>query len=110
MNRFEKELELSKPGIWECWRLEDNEVVLIDMLTSNDDHLVSIPTHYKGKKVVEKLGYAMTLWEAYCMYQTHANYDGITRVPMLSNNEIDVDKILQDMEKLCNQTTHQNLN
>lgn len=110
MNQLEKELELSKPGMWECWRLEDNKVVVVDVLNPIYQYALMEPTHYKGKKVIEKLGFAMTLWEAYCMYQTHANYDGITRVPMLSNNEIDVDKILKDMDKLCDQNIHQNLN
>lgn len=110
MNQFEKELELSKPGIWECWRLEDSSIIIVDRMKLLHDFPFYEAHGYKGKKVIEKLGFAITLWEAYCMYQTHTNFDGVARIPILSNNKIDVDKILQDMNKICDQNIHQNSN
>lgn len=110
MNQLQKELELNKPGIWECWRLEDSSIIIVDRMKLLHDFPFYEAYGYKGKKVIEKLGFATTLYQAYCMFQTYYNWDGITKVPMLSNGKVDVDKILQDMNKICDQNIHQNSN
>lgn len=66
--------DLSKPGLWECWKLEDDSIILIDIIEEQKydkrfcDHDFH-PTHYRGIKIKEKLGAALDLWTATCMYQ-----------------------------------------
>lgn len=61
--------ELHKQGLWECWQLEDDVIVLVDMLKYNDSHLVPTPNMYMGKRIVKKLGFATDRWGAENMYQ-----------------------------------------
>ena len=61
--------ELHKQGLWECWQLEDDVIVLVDMLKYNDSHLVPTPNMYAGKRIVKKLGFATDRWSAENMYQ-----------------------------------------
>ena len=61
--------ELHQQGLWECWQLEDDSIVLIDMLKANDNYLVPTPNMYMGKRVIKKLGFATDRWSAENMYQ-----------------------------------------
>ena len=73
---------LSKPGIWLCWRLESGSVALIDGLEHND-YLHKNPNTYKGQKVTEKLGFATNVWDAFCMY----NQFSLGYVPVLKTED-----------------------
>lgn len=65
--------ELNKQGLWECWQLEDDVIVLVDMLKYNDSHLVTTPNMYIGKRIVKKLGFATDRRSADNMYQQFKN-------------------------------------
>lgn len=67
-SQYERAL-IEQPGLWECWLLENDEVVLIDMYKAQSEKIVVEPNTYMGKKVKKKLGAATYLFRALQMFE-----------------------------------------
>lgn len=52
-------------GLWECWELEDGQIVLVDLIQEPQPDI----THYYKKKIKKRLGFATDRRSADNMYQ-----------------------------------------
>ena len=52
-------------GLWECWELEDGQIVLVDIIQEPQPDI----THYYKKKIKKRLGFATDRRSADNMYQ-----------------------------------------
>lgn len=59
--------EIDKSGLWECWQLEDDSIVLVDL--ADVPYLNTNANRYMGKKIKKKLGFALDRRSADNMYQ-----------------------------------------
>ena len=59
--------EMDKQGLWECYELEDNTIVLVDMMQT--PYLNTKVNRICGKKIKKKLGFALDRRSATNMYQ-----------------------------------------
>lgn len=59
--------EVDKQGLWECYELEDNTIVLVDMIQA--PYLNTKVNRIYGKKIKKKLGFALDRRSANNMYQ-----------------------------------------
>lgn len=59
--------ELDKQGLWECYELEDNTIILVDMMQAL--YLNTKVNRIYGKKIKKKLGSALDRRSADNMYQ-----------------------------------------
>ena len=59
--------KLDRQGLWECYELEDNTIVLVDMM--QDPYLNTKVNRIYGKKIKKKLGFATDRRSADNMYQ-----------------------------------------
>ena len=59
--------EMDKQGLWECYELEDNTIVLVDR-TQSPYSRAKVNSVY-GKKIKKKLGFALDRRSANNMYQ-----------------------------------------
>lgn len=59
--------EMDKQGLWECYELEDNTIVLVDMMQA--PYLNTKVNRIYGKKIKKKLGFATDRRSADNMYQ-----------------------------------------
>lgn len=59
--------ELDRQGLWECWQLEDDSIVLVDL--TDVPYLNTNTNRYMGKKIKKKLGFALDRISANNMYQ-----------------------------------------
>ena len=59
--------EMDKQGLWECYELEDNTIVLVDMMQA--PYLNTKLNRVYGKKIKKKLGFATDRRSADNMYQ-----------------------------------------
>lgn len=59
--------ELDRQGLWECYELEDNTIVLVDMMQA--PYLNTKVNMVCGKKIKKKLGFATDRRSADNMYQ-----------------------------------------
>ena len=59
--------EMDKQGLWECYELEDNTIVLVDMMQA--PYLNTKLNSVYGKKIKKKLGFATDRRSADNMYQ-----------------------------------------
>ena len=57
--------ELDRQGLWECWQLEDDSIVLVDLIQEPQPDV----THYYEKKIKKRLGFATDRRSADNMYQ-----------------------------------------
>lgn len=64
-------LELDRQGIWECWQLEDDSIVLVDL--TDVPYLNTNANRYMGKKIKKKLSFALDRRSADNMYQQFKN-------------------------------------
>lgn len=94
---------LDQQGIWECWLMEDDSVVVVDQMQLLHDFPFYEARGYKGKKIKNSLGFATTLWDAYCMYSRYTKC--YIPIPRNCNNQDDIDSIIYKMKVLCD-TTH----
>ena len=58
---------MDKQGLWECYELEDNTIVLVDMMQA--PYLNTKVIRIYGKKIKKKLGFALDRRSADNMYQ-----------------------------------------
>lgn len=58
---------MDKQGLWECYELEDNTIVLVDMMQV--PYLNTKVNRIYGKKIKKKLGFATDRRSANNMYQ-----------------------------------------
>ena len=58
---------MDKQGLWECYELEDNTIVLVDMMQA--PYLNTKLNRVYGKKIKKKLGFATDRRSADNMYQ-----------------------------------------
>lgn len=63
--------EMDKQGLWECYQLEDDTIILVDMV--QDPYLNTKLNRVCGKKIKKKLGFATDRRSAYNMYQQFKN-------------------------------------
>lgn len=56
---------LYQQGLWECWQLEDDSIVLVDLIQEPQPDV----THYYNKKIKKRLGFALDRISADNMYQ-----------------------------------------
>lgn len=61
--------ELDRQGLWECWQLEDDSIVLVDLIQEPQPDV----THYYEKKIKKRLGFATDRRSADNMYQQFKN-------------------------------------
>lgn len=58
---------MDKQGLWECYELEDNTIIVIDMMQA--PYLNTKVNRIYGKKIKKKLGFATDRRSADNMYQ-----------------------------------------
>ena len=56
---------LYQQGLWECWQLEDDSIVLVDLIQEPQPDV----THYYDKRIKKRLGFATDRFSADNMYQ-----------------------------------------
>ena len=69
---------LHQQGLWECWQLEDDTIVLVDLFEEPQSDV----THYYDKRIKKRLGFALDRISANNMYQQFK----------YGNVEVEVDK------------------
>ena len=62
---------MDRQGLWECYELEDNTIVLVDMMKI--PYLNIKVNRIYGKKIKKKLGFALDRRSANNMYQQFKN-------------------------------------